>query len=245
MMGMTNVSFYASWIVTYLIIYTLICVANAILLTSGFFTHSNGFFIFFYLWFFCIVLIFQSLFVRCLSLPKVFKTLQKRVFHEGEVRDHRRDRLLLHPLYHQLHRHRERSLLRGQAKGLALKPRRHGLRLRDFAASGSYSSFVSFPFPFLILLQDQRGRDQQGHDARHGLELQAGDLLRLRADQHHHLLDPFDLPRPGLPERVRAEEAPAFLHPLALAQEIAISCCSKRGLPSAHGHRGCVSPLLL
>ena len=64
MMGMTNFSFYASWIITYLIIYTIICLVNSIILVGTVFTNSNWFLIFLMLWIFCVVLIFQSLFVR-------------------------------------------------------------------------------------------------------------------------------------------------------------------------------------
>lgn len=84
MMGMSNFSFYLSWIITYLIIYTFICFINAIILCRQVFSNSNGFLVFFYLWFFCIVLMFQSLFVRSanfrfrfLSFPSVFFTRTK------------------------------------------------------------------------------------------------------------------------------------------------------------------------
>ena len=64
MMGMTDLSFYLSWCISYLVIYTILCLINASILTAAVFTHSNWFFIFLYLWIFCIVLIFQSFFVR-------------------------------------------------------------------------------------------------------------------------------------------------------------------------------------
>lgn len=68
MMGMTNASFYTSWSITYIVIYTVICLINATILKAKVFVVSNWFLIFFFLWFFCLVLIFQALFVRLAAL---------------------------------------------------------------------------------------------------------------------------------------------------------------------------------
>jgi len=58
MMGLNNTSFYLSWIIQYLIIYTIISIIATILLSSIVFTHTDGFVLFLNYWLFCIVLIF-------------------------------------------------------------------------------------------------------------------------------------------------------------------------------------------
>lgn len=124
MMGMGNAAFYASWGVTYLLIYTAICLVNASILKATVFLYSSWFLIFLFLWLFCLVLIFQSLFVR--SLPFIsrllnLKLLKQRLLHQEQVRDHLRSGLLL-PALHDQHDPQLRggSHLRDEATGLAL-----------------------------------------------------------------------------------------------------------------------------
>lgn len=64
MMGLNNTSFYLSWIIQYVLIYTLISIVATILLKSIVFKNTDGFVLFLNYWLFCIVLIFQSMFIR-------------------------------------------------------------------------------------------------------------------------------------------------------------------------------------
>jgi len=66
MMGLTNTSFYLSWIITYFIIYTIISIIATILLQASVFPHTSGVIIFFDYWLFCMNMIFEALFIRYL-----------------------------------------------------------------------------------------------------------------------------------------------------------------------------------
>ena len=57
-MGMHDSSFYISWIIYYLIIYTIISLLATLILKSSVFPKSNFFIIFIWYWLFCISLIF-------------------------------------------------------------------------------------------------------------------------------------------------------------------------------------------
>jgi len=58
MMGMTNTSFYSSWVITYAIIYAFISLIMTLILKAQIFVKSNFFLIFLVIWFFGVVLIF-------------------------------------------------------------------------------------------------------------------------------------------------------------------------------------------
>ncbi|CAK63380.1 unnamed protein product (macronuclear) [Paramecium tetraurelia] len=72
MMGLNNTSFYLSWIIQYLIIYTIISILATILLSGIVFTHTDGFVLFLNYWLFCIVLIFQSMFISVFFTRALF-----------------------------------------------------------------------------------------------------------------------------------------------------------------------------
>ncbi|CAD8172616.1 unnamed protein product [Paramecium pentaurelia] len=72
MMGLNNTSFYLSWIIQYLLIYTIISIIATILLSAIVFTHTDGFVLFLNYWLFCIVLIFQSMFISVFFTRALF-----------------------------------------------------------------------------------------------------------------------------------------------------------------------------
>ncbi|EAS01530.2 ABC transporter family protein (macronuclear) [Tetrahymena thermophila SB210] len=61
--GMKTSSFYLSWIIHYLVIFTVISLLQALALKITVFKQSNYFFLFIWFWLFCISLIFQSIFM--------------------------------------------------------------------------------------------------------------------------------------------------------------------------------------
>lgn len=63
MMGMNDSSFYLSWIITYVIIFTVISIIEAILLRASIMKKSNGFIVWVWIWLFLMCLLFQALFV--------------------------------------------------------------------------------------------------------------------------------------------------------------------------------------
>ncbi len=50
MMGMTNTSFYLSWLITYFLIYTLVSIINTIILKGAVFKNSGWFELFLVYW---------------------------------------------------------------------------------------------------------------------------------------------------------------------------------------------------
>lgn len=58
MMGLSNTSFYLSWIIQYIIIYLIISILATILLSAVVFPHTNGGVLFINYFLFCLVLIF-------------------------------------------------------------------------------------------------------------------------------------------------------------------------------------------
>lgn len=58
MMGLNNTSFYLSWIIQYIIVYTIISILATIILKAVVFPHTDGFILFLNYWLFCMVLIF-------------------------------------------------------------------------------------------------------------------------------------------------------------------------------------------
>jgi len=57
-MGMSNTSFYLSWIITYLLIYLVVSILVSLILKRSVFTYSNFGIIFIWHYLFCISLIF-------------------------------------------------------------------------------------------------------------------------------------------------------------------------------------------
>ncbi|CAD8078681.1 unnamed protein product [Paramecium primaurelia] len=72
MMGLNNTSFYLSWIIQYFIIYTLISIVATILLKGMVFRNTDGFVLFINYWLFCMVLIFQSMFISVFFTRALF-----------------------------------------------------------------------------------------------------------------------------------------------------------------------------
>lgn len=72
MMGLNNTSFYLSWIIQYFIIYTLISIIATILLKGMVFKNTDGFVLFINYWLFCMVLIFQSMFISVFFTRALF-----------------------------------------------------------------------------------------------------------------------------------------------------------------------------
>lgn len=72
MMGLQNNSFYLSWIITYLIIYTLTSLIAATLLKVSIFPNTNWFILFLNYWLFCLVLLFQAMFISVFFTRSLF-----------------------------------------------------------------------------------------------------------------------------------------------------------------------------
>ena len=88
-MGLSNSSFYLSWIITYEIIYVLVSLMISGMLKANIFNQSDFSVIFIYHFLFCNVLIFQAIFIRYKIYinPKCF-------FHAFKNRHHNRDDFL-------------------------------------------------------------------------------------------------------------------------------------------------------
>ena len=81
MMGLNNTQFYLSWIITYLIIYTLISVLGVSLLINQVFPHSSWIYLFLIYWLFCICLLFQSMFISVFFTKSLFGIIVSILFY--------------------------------------------------------------------------------------------------------------------------------------------------------------------
>lgn len=63
MMGMTNFSFYSSWVITYLVIFTIINLGQTIIQKLFVFKETNFFLLFLLFWMFSFVLLAHGLFL--------------------------------------------------------------------------------------------------------------------------------------------------------------------------------------
>lgn len=81
MMGLSNTSFYMSWIIQYALIYGIVCVLGTVILKSMVFTESNWGVLIINYWLFCLVLIAQSLFIQVFFTSSLFGLIVAIVFY--------------------------------------------------------------------------------------------------------------------------------------------------------------------
>lgn len=79
-MGMRSSSFYLSWIIQYIIIYTAIAILIAIGLNITVFKLSSVIYLFIWFWLFSISLIFQSLFITSFFTRSKLGTIVAMLF---------------------------------------------------------------------------------------------------------------------------------------------------------------------